>query len=136
MRQSAVFFVCMFMAIFVAVDVASAQTPTTAPVLRKKPVPEPSQFDNGCRWVGQKSLTSILREDIVAANELIALYERFDCPKPHLRLAFDCAVTGIVPEKPELMTARIKACWLDPVTASASASGKILPNLPSATPPK
>lgn len=136
MRQHAVLFLCMFLTAFVAGDVAWAQTPNTTPVLRKKPVPEPSQFDNGCSWVGQKSLMSILREDIVAANEMIALYERFDCPKQHLRLTFDCTVTGMVPEKPELMTARIKACWLDPVAASASASGKILPNLPSPTPPK
>ena len=112
-----------------------AQTPTNAPVLRKKPVPEPSQFDAGCSWIGHKVLMSILREDIVAANEMTTLYERFDCPKVHLRQSFDCAVTGTVPEKPELVTARIFACWQDPVHAATTASSAALPNpTPPVTP--
>jgi hypothetical protein len=113
-----------------------AQSQSTAPVLRKKPVPEPSQFDAGCTWIGNKILMSIIREDIVAANEMTTLYERFDCPKVHLRQSFDCAVTGSVPEKPELVTARITACWLDPVTAATAASSTTLPNPTPATPAK
>jgi len=115
---------------------AQAETAATAPVLRKKPVPEPSQHDAGCTWIGHKVLMSMLREDIVAANEMTTLYERFGCPKVHLRQAFDCTVTGTVPEKPDLVTARIAACWTDPIAAAVAASSATLPNPPVVAKPK
>lgn len=87
-----------------------------SPVLRKKPGPEIVERTPGCSWIGRQALMAIVREDIVAASDLIALYERFECAKPHLRLAFDCVVTRRLPEQADKVTARINACWSDPTS--------------------
>jgi hypothetical protein len=45
----------------------------------------------GCDRIGKRALTAILRDDIVSANDLAHLYERFACDVKHLRRALDCA---------------------------------------------
>jgi hypothetical protein len=45
----------------------------------------------GCDRIGKRALTAILRDDIVSANDLTHLYERFACDVKLLRRALDCA---------------------------------------------
>lgn len=129
-------FAVLGVTIFSSVQGMAGDAGVVNPVLRKKPTPELVEHSPGCSWIGRQALLSIVREDIVAASELIALFERFECAKPHLRLAFDCVVKRSLPEKADQVTARIKACWLDPMSPPLETDeGKTTP-APSAAKPK
>ena len=100
------------------------------PLLRKKPTLPSAAATPSCTWTGHRILMSLLREDIVAANDLFAVYDRFGCSMPWLRQAFDCLTTGAQPDDAPAVSANIAECWSDP--AAAKAKTGVAPSSPSA----
>jgi hypothetical protein len=107
---------------------AFADAAPGTPILKKKPAPSIEHSIPGCTWIAQKTLFAILREDIVSANDLMVLFDRFECPKLRLRQAFDCAATQSSSQSAEATNAAIDACWEDPVAPP------LKPTTPSDTP--
>ncbi len=108
--------VIAFILLVSSVAATFADTTQGTPALKKKPKPSMVQSIPGCTWISQKTLFAILREDIVSANDLMVLFDRFECPKLRLRQAFDCAVAQSPSQSAEAVNAMIDACWEDPVT--------------------
>ncbi len=51
----------------------------------------------GCKWIGTRVVQSLVRDDIIAANEYNDMYKTMACPAKDLILAFSCTVKGISP---------------------------------------
>ena len=113
-----------------SVAAAFAETAPGTPTLKKKPLPSVAQSLPGCTWVSQKALFAILREDIVSANDLMVLFDRFECPKLRLRQAFDCAVAQSSLQNADALNAMINTCWEDPATPAPKSTS------PASTPSK
>ena len=109
-------------------DAAEKATAADAPVLRKKPTSAPGESGAGCTWLARRVLLSIVREDIVASNDLVDLFNSFSCDAEHLRRSFDCVASQPISKEAEKVDARIEACWANPY---------LLPSPPpAAAPPK
>lgn len=105
-----------------AAAAAGEQPAAGAPVLRKKPPGSP-HAGPGCAWIGRRAVMSIVREDMVAANDLMTLYRGFSCEPDRPRRALDCVVQTPLADEAELVSARIDACWTDPRTPAAGIGG-------------
>jgi len=49
----------------------------------------------GCKWIGTRVVQSLVRDDIIAANEYNDMYKTMACPAKDLILAFSCTVKEI-----------------------------------------
>jgi len=49
----------------------------------------------GCKWIGTRVVLSLVRDDIIAANEYNDMYRTMACPAKDLILAFSCTVKEI-----------------------------------------
>ncbi len=69
-----------------------------------------------CAWTGQRIVGMLWRDDLNGAREHFAIYERFECPADHVRLAFRCVVKGgeIDADDVDTTRARIWGCWMTP----------------------
>ncbi len=97
-----------------------AQTTQAAKKADKGPTP-------GCAWIGSRAVHSMVRDDVVAANDYVTLYEKFGCPSKQLRAAFDCTVETALPDQADEIGKRIVGCWSGNVAAQ--------PPKPSSLPP-
>ena len=90
----------------------------------------------GCDRIGQRVLTAILRDDIVNANDLTHLYERFACDVKQLRRAFDCvAASQPQPQQAAQATVLIDGCWAEVATSIANGKTKATKKTNKATRP-
>ncbi|MGJ3260550.1 MAG: hypothetical protein ACFE0S_13195 [Rhodospirillales bacterium] len=102
---------------------AGEQPPAAgAPVLRKKPAAS-QHAGPGCAWIGRRAVMSIVREDMVAANDLMTLYRGFSCEPDRPRRALDCVVKTPLADEAARVSARIDACWTDPETPTTGIDG-------------
>lgn len=88
---------------------AAAPAPTE-PLLRKKPA-NPPEPGTGCGWIGRHAVLAIVREDVVASNDYMTLYERFGCEKGQVRNALDCTLSEPLSDQADQVLARVEACW-------------------------
>ena len=92
---------------------ASAATPTDEAAAR------PREQAAECRWIGQRVVLALLRDDVLAADGFRQFYGGFDCPSAFLGRAFGCAVPHAEEEATALMQ-YVDACWRDPDHAAAA----------------
>lgn len=83
---------------------------STEPVLRKKPV-SPPEPGTGCGWIGRHAVLAIVREDVVASNDYMTLFERFGCERAQVRSALDCTLAETLPEQAGELVSRVDTCW-------------------------
>ncbi|MBL27865.1 MAG: hypothetical protein CMM50_10005 [Rhodospirillaceae bacterium] len=106
--------------------------PDTSAVQEPAAVPLADPHDVGCGWLGRRVVTVLLRDDLIAAQGFMDIYTRFDCPVPHLGLAFGCSVPAAGLESAEAMENRVAACWSDPTGAAAEEPPRPQPASPPA----
>ncbi|MBF0248513.1 MAG: hypothetical protein HQL36_10655 [Alphaproteobacteria bacterium] len=76
----------------------------------------------GCAWIGKRTIQTLLRDDIVAANDYTTMYKTMDCPAKALAEAFSCAVAKIN-EGPGVLS--VPGGTHDPATATAERVGAV-----------
>lgn len=110
----------------------------TKPRTPARPIPPsrngvvPKSQNAQCSWTGKRMMHVLLRDDLIAADGFMRFYETFGCPVTHLGDAFGCSI-GLGDDAPvEEVDQRVDACWADPASADAPATG--LPE--EAEPPK
>jgi hypothetical protein len=71
-----------------------------------------------CLWLGRRVTSLLWRDDPDAAKRFIEMYDRFNCPGEHLKLAFRCVVRmGPMDQKAtQKLAARVHMCWVNPET--------------------
>lgn len=91
------------------------EAPTPPPLIRKgDQTPKPGSAQSPeCAWTGQRLVSVLLHDDVLAANGFLGFYRTFRCPRQHLGLAFGCAVPAAGAAAAELQR-RVEACWIDP----------------------
>ena len=94
--------------------------------------PAVNPLDSACGWLGRRAVTVLLRDDLIAAEGFLDVYRRFDCPMPHLGLAFGCSVPAAGLESAEAMEDRVAACWIDPMGVAAEKPPPSAPAQPPA----
>ena len=75
---------------------------------------DPAQNDR-CRWLGQRIVSLLSRDDAMTAKDFNPFYERFGCPTKHLAEAFGCVVGGGGRAQDDDLAIRVDRCWADPV---------------------
>ncbi|HZD26847.1 MAG TPA: hypothetical protein VE631_11335 [Alphaproteobacteria bacterium] len=73
-----------------------------------------------CSWVGERVVTALLRDDVIAADGFQRFYRTFGCPVDHLGRAFGCAVPFAGADAAGI-DARVHACWRNPAPEGARA---------------
>lgn len=105
-----------------------APSATADPEPREAVTPQAvNPLDAACGWLGRRVVTVLLRDDLIAAEGFMDVYGRFDCPMPHLGLAFGCSVPAAGLESAEAMENRVAACWSDPVGVAAEEPPRPMP---------
>lgn len=87
----------------------------------KKPYPKPpypppkpgTARAPECAWTGQRLVSVLLRDDVLAARGFLEFYNSFDCPTAHLGRAFGCAIPA-AGNGAEAVQRQIESCWKDP----------------------
>lgn len=69
-----------------------------------------------CKWLGKRTILTLLRDDLIAAEGLTRLYTGLGCPVGYLGQAFGCTVRAAQVEPKSNMEAPAEACWVDPKT--------------------
>lgn len=72
-----------------------------------------------CAFAGKRIVNSLARDDVDTAEKFVRFYERFSCPRGHLREAFRCTVAGGALAPGKALSDRVDECWVRP-----SATGK------------
>lgn len=80
----------------------------------------PSQSDH-CRWLGQRIVSLLSRDDAMTAKDFNPFYERFGCPPEHLAKAFGCVVAADGQAQGDDLAMRVDRCWTDPVEGRSPA---------------
>jgi hypothetical protein len=77
-----------------------------------------------CVWVGRRAVMLMWRDDLDTAFRHLELYDRFGCPKGHVRAVFRCMVQlgDIDPKAPESLHGRVHSCWVNPTHSSPAAA--------------
>lgn len=77
-----------------------------------------------CVWLGRRVVNLLWRDDLDTAFRHLDLYDRFGCPGPHIQQTFRCVVRqgNIDPKTPESLSARVRACWINPAAPPAPAA--------------
>lgn len=110
----------------------SSEPAPQPPGLADLPVPAPETAE--CRWLGERILMLLWRDDIDTANRFLGLYlDRFDCPKAHVGLAFRCLVqVGDAQSEGEPgLPERAGACWANPALDPARFAPAPAPEQPA-----
>lgn len=101
----------------------------TKPPTPARPIPPsregvvPKSQNAQCSWTGKRIVHVLLRDDLIAADGFMRFYETFGCPVTHLGDAFGCSI-GLGDDAPvEAVDERVDACWADPESADAPATG-------------
>ncbi len=84
----------------------------------RSPRPRPAGAEDAtrseqCRWLGQRIVSLLSRDDAMTAKDFNPFYDRFGCSMEHLAEAFGCVVAG--QPQGEEMASRIDRCWADPI---------------------
>jgi hypothetical protein len=66
-----------------------------------------------CRWLGRRAILVLLRDDMIAAEGFIRLYNNMGCPMDHLGQAFGCSVPVAQPTAGPAVEAQVDSCWRD-----------------------
>ena len=104
----------------------NASTPLKRSEERAEPAP-------GCGWIGKRVIQSLLRDDAVTAHDFDRLYRTFNCSGEHLRIAFDCTVSGGAPQTANEAQTRLDSCWSDPKSDPRSPKSQLQPASPPAS---
>jgi hypothetical protein len=77
-----------------------------------------------CVWLGRRVVNLMWRDDLDTAFRHLELYDRFGCPAGHIQASFRCLVRHgqIDPKALESLSARVHACWINPMMAPAQAA--------------
>jgi hypothetical protein len=70
-----------------------------------------------CVWLGRRVVNLMWRDDLDTAFRHLELYDRFGCPGGHIQASFRCLVRHgqIDPKALESLSARVHACWINPM---------------------
>jgi hypothetical protein len=70
-----------------------------------------------CVWLGRRVVNLMWRDDLDTAFRHLELYDRFGCPGGHIQASFRCLVKHgqIDPKALESLSARVHACWINPM---------------------
>jgi hypothetical protein len=74
-----------------------------------------------CVWLGRRVVNLMWRDDLDTAFRHLELYDRFGCPGGHIQASFRCLVRHgqIDPKALESLSARVHACWINPMITPA-----------------
>jgi hypothetical protein len=74
-----------------------------------------------CVWLGRRVVNLMWRDDLDTAFRHLELYDRFGCPGGHIQASFRCLVRHgqIDPKALESLSARVHACWINPMMTQA-----------------
>jgi hypothetical protein len=74
-----------------------------------------------CVWLGRRVVNLMWRDDLDTAFRHLELYDRFGCPGGHIQASFRCLVRHgqIDPKALESLSARVHACWINPMMTPA-----------------
>lgn len=88
-----------------------------------------------CVWLGRRVVGLLWRDDLDTAFRHLDLYDRFGCPGQHIQATFRCVVRkgNIDPKAPESLSARVHACWLEPVAPTQPPTSAATPASPGTT---
>jgi len=114
-----------------------AEAPANQPKDSSKKAEEPSDAAKAaigpagnpeCRWLGERVVDRLARDDLDTAFRHLDLYDRFGCPGGHIQAAFRCLTRfggQIDPKVAETLDSRVHACWINPASQpqQAAASG-------------
>jgi hypothetical protein len=75
-----------------------------------------------CVWHGTRVVRLLAGEDIDTALRQLELYDRFKCPAEHIQASFRCFLRlgPMDPKAAESVKTRVRECWINPGSASAS----------------
>ena len=102
-----------------------AEAPANQPKDSSKKADEPSDAAKAaigpagnpeCRWLGERVVDRLARDDLDTAFRHLDLYDRFGCPGGHIQAAFRCFVRQpkIDPKSADTHSARVSTCWSNP----------------------
>lgn len=88
-----------------------------------------------CVWLGRRVVGLLWRDDLDTAFRHLDLYDRFGCPSQHVQATFRCVVRqgAIDPKAPESLSARVHACWLNPMSPAPPSTAASKPAAPAGT---
>jgi hypothetical protein len=95
------------------------------PGFLRSPRPRPAGADGAtrseqCRWLGQRIVSLLSRDDAMTAKDFNPFYDRFGCSMEHLAEAFGCVVSTDGQVQGEELASRVDRCWADPIEARRS----------------
>jgi hypothetical protein len=70
-----------------------------------------------CRWLGERAVGLMWRDDLDTAFRHLDLYDRFGCPGEHIQVSFRCVVQQGIDSKAteKFDQQRVHLCWMDPL---------------------
>jgi hypothetical protein len=75
-----------------------------------------------CVWHGTRVVRLLVGEDIDTALRQLEFYDRFKCPAEHIQASFRCFLRQgpMDPKAAESVKTRVRECWINPSSSSAS----------------
>jgi hypothetical protein len=67
-----------------------------------------------CKWLGERAIGLMWKDDLDTAFRHLELYDRFGCPGEHIQVSFRCVVRQENVPKDSKFDDRVHACWVDP----------------------
>jgi hypothetical protein len=69
-----------------------------------------------CRWLGERVINLLSRDDLDTAFRHLDLYDRFGCPGAHVQISFRCLLRGGLPDPKaaETLDKKVSTCWSNP----------------------
>lgn len=100
--------------------------------------PQPAQRTE-CMWLGKRTITVLLRDDLIASKGFLEIYTNLGCPIQHIGRAFGCATPAANHSQASDVKTWVDACWDNPEikplgTVEDPTAAKEDPNKPR-TPP-
>ena len=95
------------------------------PGFSRSPRPRPAGTEGAtrseqCRWLGQRIVSLLSRDDAMTAKDFNPFYDRFGCSMEHLAEAFGCVVSTDGQVQGEELASRVDRCWADPIEGRRS----------------
>lgn len=75
--------------------------------------PSPAQRAE-CVWLGKRTITVLLRDDLIASKGFLEIYTNLGCPIQHIGRALGCSVPAAGQSQASEVKAWVDACWTNP----------------------
>ncbi len=65
-------------------------------------------------WLGKRTITVLLRDDLIASKGFLEIYTNLGCPIQHIGRAFGCATPAANQAQASDVKVWVDACWDNP----------------------